>query len=77
MSIHALGLCVLQFVIDVLVQIVIGILVDYVSGDSIQLIVIIGIQALYLVWVFIMCPFTDPMVILRSNHKKVLTLRLD
>eukprot|EP00644_Phytophthora_capsici_P006412 jgi/Phyca11/127146/e_gw1.66.189.1 len=44
------------FVIDVVVQITTGILVGCVSGDPTQLIVVMGIQALYLACVFIMSP---------------------
>ncbi|KAG3210414.1 hypothetical protein PC129_g18587, partial [Phytophthora cactorum] len=51
------------FVIDVVVQITTGILVGCVSGDPTQLIVVMGIQALYLACVFIMSPFADQMVL--------------
>ncbi|KAG7395492.1 hypothetical protein PHYBOEH_003683 [Phytophthora boehmeriae] len=51
------------FVVDVVVQITTGILVGTVSGDPTQLIVVMGIQALYLACVFIMSPFADQMVL--------------
>ncbi|RLN56883.1 hypothetical protein BBJ29_002705 [Phytophthora kernoviae] len=51
------------FVIDVVVQITTGILVGTVSGDPTQLIVVLGIQVLYLACVFIMSPFADQMVL--------------
>ncbi|KAL4138082.1 hypothetical protein PRIC2_001591 [Phytophthora ramorum] len=51
------------FVIDVVVQITTGVLVGCVSGDPTQLIVVMGIQALYLACVFIMSPFADQMVL--------------
>jgi hypothetical protein len=51
------------FVIDVVVQIATGILVGCVSGDPTQLIIVMGIQALYLACVFIMSPFADQMVL--------------
>ncbi|GMF35437.1 unnamed protein product [Phytophthora lilii] len=51
------------FVIDVVVQITTGILVGCMSGDPTQLIVVMGIQALYLACVFIVSPFADQMVL--------------
>ncbi|CAH0522058.1 unnamed protein product [Peronospora belbahrii] len=51
------------FVIDVVVQITTGILVGSVSGDPTQLIVVTGIQALYLACVFIMSPFAEILVL--------------
>lgn len=51
------------FVIDVAVQMTTGILVGCVSADPTQLIVVIGMQALYLACVFIMSPFADKIVL--------------
>ncbi|CAI5723819.1 unnamed protein product, partial [Hyaloperonospora brassicae] len=51
------------FVIDVVVQITTGILVGSAAGDPTQLIVVVGIQALYLACVFIMSPFAEQMVL--------------
>uniref|UniRef100_A0AAV1TI81 TRP C-terminal domain-containing protein n=1 Tax=Peronospora matthiolae TaxID=2874970 RepID=A0AAV1TI81_9STRA len=51
------------FVIDVVVQITTGILVGTSAGDPTQLIVVMGIQALYLACVFILSPFAEQMVL--------------
>lgn len=51
------------FVIDVVVQITTGVLVGCMSGDPTQLIVVMGIQALYLACVFVMSPFADQLVL--------------
>ncbi|CAI5744140.1 unnamed protein product [Peronospora destructor] len=51
------------FVIDVMVQITTGVLVGCLSGDPTQLIMVMGIQVLYLACVFIMSPFADPVVL--------------
>ncbi|GMF52576.1 unnamed protein product [Phytophthora fragariaefolia] len=51
------------FVIDVAVQITTGVLVGCMSGDPTQLIVVMGIQVLYLACVFVMSPFAEQLVL--------------
>lgn len=51
------------FIFDAVVQIVTGILIGTMDGDPTQLVLVIGIQVLYMFAVFLLSPFSERMVL--------------